>query len=168
MLKFGTITVETGVCDMLRCQSYRQYIMSSGSEKIAACKALWFMADINSKKPIRVPSDIQEKTEIFEDVTGLAFEKFRPLDNFKAEMDFKVLRKDLDTNHHLNNIKSFDYLNEILPECFEYTELEVSYKKNSVYGDRLHVGGAYTNDGAFQAELRDDDGNVVTMCKFYA
>lgn len=54
------------------------------------------------------------------------------------EMDFHVRRSDIDTNGHVNNARYVEWMIEGIPEDltqdYQLSELEVIYKKETMYG----------------------------------
>ena len=62
-------------------------------------------------------------------------------------MNYKVQRRDIDTNKHVNNLIYLDYAYEALPseiyENYNFSNIEIMYKHEAKLGDTLSL--FYTN-----------------------
>ena len=64
-------------------------------------------------------------------------DKFKLPDNLTEKLSYETMKRDLDVNHHVNNIAYLDIASEILSDDLlqDATEIAVVYKKEITYKD---------------------------------
>ena len=80
-----------------------------------------------------------------------------------------VGRRDIDTNHHVNNLHYLDYAVEALPqEVFEHlpATLEIVYRKQILLGTPITCLYQVTDDGRHQVEIRSGQGKDTVHHSF--
>ena len=85
---------------------------------------------------------ILEKVNLPEDVDKNVFnvkmvEKFKEPENDKLADEYTVLKRDIDSNHHVNNLNYLDFAYEVLPENIDFKNVEIMYKNEARLGDIL-------------------------------
>jgi len=135
------IVIETWPSKFERFYANREFnIIGSEGNRLGQACSLWIYLNVDKKRPIRIPAH-------FEQAYGLAEGKrvmedpFKDLPEMTAaqfEMNFHVRRSDIDTNGHVNNTRYVDWMIEGIPEDmtqdYQLFELEVVYKKETMYG----------------------------------
>lgn len=148
---FETITTHTAVKDMKGVISERGTLIEQGGEIVAKAVVAWFMLDTKRMRPIRIPAEIAEKygTYDFSD----DFFNYKKTEISEGEFLYKITvrSKEIDTNNHLNNQKSAELLMDALPEHFDFTDMNLLYKKAAYLGDELEVSRAELENGFFVA-----------------
>ena len=136
---FDSLSVSTAVKHMKGVVSERGTLISQNGELKAKAVAAWFMIDTNRMRPIRIPNEIAEKygTYDFKD-DFFNYKKCTVLETEKA-YSITVRNREIDTNNHLNNQKSAEILMDALPFDFEFTDMNIFYKKAAYLGDELEV-----------------------------
>ena len=78
-------------------------------------------------------------------------------------------RRDIDTNHHVNNIHYLDYALEALPEevlAHLPSTLEVSYRRQILLGTPIRCLYSLTGDGRHQVEIQSGEGDKLVRHAF--
>jgi len=85
---------------------------------IGKAKGLWVFFDIQRRRPIQIPDAIKEKWSFYSEecITHDITKKIEIVDSSDYIKEFKVNRYDVDTNHHVNNIRYLQWLIESIPE----------------------------------------------------
>ena len=73
-------------------------------------------------------------------------------------LTYKIMKRDLDVNHHVNNISFLDIAIEAIPDetILNANEIYITYKKEIEYGDSV---SCYIKDGTVY--LYDEEKNVL-------
>jgi len=78
-------------------------------------------------------------------------------------------RRDIDTNHHVNNIHYLDYALEALPEevlAHLPSTLDVSYRRQILLGTPIRCLYSRTEDGRHQVEIQSGEGDALVRHAF--
>jgi len=152
------VTVKTGVMSIRKYEALRKYEIWQNDECKVIATALWFTVDIKLRKIIPVPQSFIDAFEcIDEEDNGLTYEKLRPNKDLIFLDEFKVSASDIDTNNHLNNVKSVEKMLNLLPDNFEIMEFCIRYRKEIKADECVKIYGSQ-NDKKCCFEIRNDDG----------
>ena len=116
----------------------------STSADIGIATSSWMIIDQKSRRPIRVPVYFDKFSDLERGrVIASNFPRLTDVERCDVERFFQVRRSDLDINRHVNAVRYLDWALEIVPpaiwqEC-ELRELEIAYRAESLYGDRVHA-----------------------------
>lgn len=154
--KFGdTIKIVTWSREMEKFYAYRDYkVYNEQDELICVATSKWVYIDIEKGKIIKVSAEVEE---LYQNEKIYAFpeeeSKFSKLvepETKLSNIEFKIIRSMIDTNHHLHNIYYLDIAKEVLPEEVyrknQFNDFEVMYKKEVKYEDTVKVFYSYEND----------------------
>ena len=159
------VTVKTGIMTIKACESNRGYEVWQDDECKVIATADWFTVNTEKMRITRIPAEcIEGFDRVDEPDNGLPFERFKP----ETEMDIidrrNVEKRDLDTNHHMNNVKSAEIALNYLPEDFNIFELIIRYRKELKCGEEFDVFSK-TIDGGICVELKNSTGDSCVMVK---
>lgn len=123
----------------------------------------WVLFDLKEQKLTRVTDEMLEAYQtlnrsVFD---GEEVTRIRDNDIIEFEKEFEIGKRDIDTNHHLNNARYFDLISEVLPDDLEITEFECAYKKQLKYKDKVKV-----SYGDKMARIKNEDGETCFLVKF--
>ena len=123
----------------------------------------WALFDLKEQKLTRVTDEMQKaydklEKDVFE---GEEKKHLRDNDVVEIEKEFEIGKRDIDTNHHLNNARYFDYILEVLPEDYEVHEFECAYKKQIKYKENIIV-----SYGDNYARIKNENGETCFVVKF--
>jgi acyl-ACP thioesterase len=126
--------------------AYRDFIIRHADGR-EACRATssWLILNLETRRPIRTPEFIRDlpltdQPRVFTQAPS----RLRPPQETVHQVEFPVLRQDIDFNGHINNARYLSWLAEPLPEHVwrhgQLRELEITYRNEGLYGDRIVSG----------------------------
>lgn len=154
---------------------YRDFeVYDDNYNLVAIATTKWVLFNVNTKSISRVTPGINEKyIQVDKKVFPENFnEKLKePLDSSFVS-DYAVQRRDIDTNHHVNNLCYLDYAYEALPlDVFKntsFSNVEIMYKHQATLGDTLSLFYAHTSNDEYVITIKDKlDGKLHAIVKLY-
>lgn len=161
------VTVKTGIMNIKACESNRAYeVWQDGQLKVVAT-ADWFTVNTEKMRIARIPAEcIDAFDKVDEPDNGLPFERFKPETEIDVIDTRMVENRDLDTNHHLNNVKSAEIALNYLPESFCPTEFTVRYRKELKKDEKIDICSKPI-DGGFCYEIKNSEGDSCVMVRVF-
>jgi len=170
-----TLTVNTWSKSMNPLFAYRDIeIYDNNNNLVAISSSKWILFDINKKSLIKIPSEVKDKfpsvdKSIFEEKF---VEKLKEPENSEFIMNYKIQRRDIDTNHHVNNLNYLDYAYEALPENIfsnmSFSNVEIMYKHEAKLGDTISVFYSHTEENQYIITIKDEEKkNLHAIVKLY-
>ena len=155
--------------------SYRDIeIYDSNNKLVAIACSKWLFFDVNKQSISRITPEIKEK---FINVDKSVFEeefveKLKEPEDSSFVYEFKIPRRDIDTNHHVNNLNYLDYAYEALPEnvfsSLKFSNVEIMYKKEAKLRDKISVFYAHTEKDEYFITIKDKERkNIHAIIKLY-
>ncbi len=130
------IIIKTWVNKFDKIYSFREFeVYDESNNLIAIASSKWVLKNHSTKTIVRISPEIVDAYDcvnkcVFED--GLDKKVVIP-DSFDSFFEYIIQRRDIDTNHHVNNLYYIDFAYEALPdEVFKnylFKNVEVFYKK---------------------------------------
>ena len=161
--KLGTpIIVATWPYEIKGIYGLRNFvIMNERREYLVKANSCWFLYDTESGKPVRVRRSDVDAYGAEEPPLPMDYAPRRILlpEGMEEKGRLRVLKHQIDTNHHVNNAQYVDIAREVLPDGFEIGQIRAEYKKAAVLGDELVVKTAKAEDRCV-VSLCGDDGGV--------
>lgn len=138
-------------------------IYDESGELLIVADSSWVLFDLERQRPLKIPEEMTNAYgEISREVFDTSAKKIQEgLDDTADVYEFKIEKRDIDTNNHTNNSKYIEFMLEVVPDDKIITELEVNYKKQTVYNDKLKL---YYNDGL--GVIKDENGDICTVIKY--
>ena len=147
--------VKTGIVKTQRCDVIRKYEIWQNDKCKAVGSAHWFSFDFSKERIVRIPDEIIDAYDcINEDDNNLPILNLRPNSDAKLCGETTITKKYLDTNNHVNNVKSIEIALDYLPDNFNVSEMSVIYQKELHLGDKVLVHTQSTSEG-LAVELRN-------------
>lgn len=164
LVPYETVTVKTGIMKLTKFETYRKYeIWQNGECKVIAT-GLWFTVNTETMK---ISRDTESVFSVFECVTeednNLPCGKLKPLTDADFVGETTVEKRDLDTNNHLNNVKSVEVILNRMPEGFEFSELQVKYRKELKFGEKIRIYTKAEEDGVYSQIHNENDDPCVLI-----
>ena len=169
---FGApVTTETRAYSFKGMRGYRNFRLferTGDEEKLyAIANSEWVYFDFEKMRPIRVP---EEESSGFGEDPKLDMEyKPRRIDIPTSGAVHKppvpVTDTDIDTNHHMNNLRYIERAEVYLPNDAVVKELRVEYVRQARLGDRL-CPDVYYGDGRVTVDLRSDEGEHFCIVEY--
>jgi medium-chain acyl-[acyl-carrier-protein] hydrolase len=166
------IVIKTMPYGFRRFYAYRIFeVFNESGELIAEASSIWFLLDIQKKKPVRIESNMYEVYGIPENCKDmLDVEEILKPENIQEEKVFNVRYSDIDTNKHVNNSKYASWAIEVMPLdiVLNYTlkRIKVTYQKETKYGETVRSKLQINNCGdkaVCNHSIEDKEGNILAL-----
>lgn len=154
---------------------YRDFsVYDENNNLVALASSKWVLFDINKKSITKIPEEFKSRYSYlnkfaFEDKWN---EKIKEPEDSKFVMNYIVQRRDIDTNHHVNNLYYLDYAIEALPEDIynssKFSNVEIMYKHEAKIGDTLSLFYSCNKNNEFIITIKyKDSKNIHTVVKMF-
>lgn len=157
------VTVKTGLSKITRCETYRIYEIWQSGKCVVKASAVWFTVNTEKMRIIRMADEIASALQgSMEEDNNLPCLKLKPSENSEYCDCTTVRKSDLDTNNHMNNVKSAELALGYVPAGNVFSEICIRYKKELKEFDKVEV---YTsrNQLGFDTELRKNGESCVLV-----
>lgn len=141
---------------------------------VAVATSKWILFDVNKQTICKIPIGVKNA---FPDANKSVFngkfnEKLREPENSELALEYKIQRRDIDTNHHVNNLNYLDYAYEALPEDIfinnNFSNVEIMYKHEAKLGDTLLLYYSHTEQNEYIITIKDKESGILhTIIKLY-
>lgn len=155
--------------------SYRDFeIYDTANNLVAIATSKWVLFDVNKNCISKITSDIKEKYICLDKCvfTDKVNERLKEPEDSKFVLNYAIQRRDIDTNHHVNNLYYLDYAYEALPEevyenC-KFSNVEIMYKHEIKLGDTISLFYSHTEKDEHVVTIKDKkDGSIHAIVKLY-
>jgi medium-chain acyl-[acyl-carrier-protein] hydrolase len=131
----------------------REFELNDGAEQpLARASTSWALINISTRRPVKLEGNLPPYPLLARRAVN---DDFAPLPLFPAasvpELTFRVLRADLDLNHHVNNTVFARWALEAVPDEIAtgtLSELEISFRAEALYGETVISRCAIQESGA--------------------
>lgn len=138
------VTIKTWPSSFEKFYSYREFEMYDENNNLVAIAASkWLLFNTETKSIQKITDDMAKKYNCNEKTvfdTPLN-DKLKEPDNYTSTFNYTVQRRDIDTNHHVNNLCYLDFAYNALPDDllqnYKINEIEIMYKKAALYNDDI-------------------------------
>lgn len=164
-----TLHVNTWPRTMSRVTSERDFrITNEQGETICIATSNWILVNLDTGRAARVTPELAAAYDL--DPTPVFPEPLSPipLDDGVETYVGTVLRRDIDSNHHVNNLIYLDYAKQAMPEDVysrPFKELAVRYSRELLLGDVFHCI-YHHQDGCHTVELLSETGTKHAQVTF--
>lgn len=116
-------------------------ILNEKGEVLIIADSSWALFDLVTQKLIRAPQEMINaygaiNSNPFE---GETIERIHDNQVNEIELQVNVGKRDIDTNHHMNNARYMEYVMEVLPEDTIVMEFKSAYRKQVGYGEEINI-----------------------------
>lgn len=162
------ITVKTWPKIFDKLYSYRDFEVYDGNNNlIAIASSKWFAIDTENKKIRKLTPEITEayggttQKEVF----NFTFDKkIEEPQESKLNFTYKIQRRDLDTNNHVNNLNYIDYALETLDDSIynslNFNNLEIIYKKEIKLNETINCFYSF-EDKKHIITIKNNDNSII-------
>lgn len=172
--KFGEkIDITTIPCAFRKFYACRKYYMEDKENKIMDANSIWFLIDIDKRKPIHIPENMYDGfgiTKEDNDITNI--DKIKPMTHVDYEKSFDVRYSDIDTNRHVNNVKYVEWALETVPLetilNYRLYNIKEVYEKETTYGEVIRAATQLIEDGykiVYTHRIYDKDGKELNSAE---
>ncbi|MBU3207518.1 acyl-ACP thioesterase [Clostridium algidicarnis] len=175
--KYGEkVIVKTSAYSLKKFYAFREHeVCDENGNIIGTAKSVWFLIDIEKRKPIRILKSLYKAYNIDEKCNEeLSIDKIKNLTKVDNEESFTIRYSDIDTNRHVNNAKYISWAIEAVPleKVLKYTlkRIKVVYKKETTYGHSI-ISQVQIDDNGDTMDcihkILDDEGKEVTLLETF-
>ena len=142
---------------------------------VAIASSKWFPVDTETKRIKKITPEISDPYG--ETVTKSVFEepfkeKLTVPENLNFNFSYTTQRRDIDTNHHVNNLNYLDYAYQALPEDIyfniNFSNVEIMYKHEAKLGDTISLFYSSTERNEHIITIKDKKGEKLhAIVKLY-
>ena len=161
------ITIKTWARSLEKVYSYRDFeILDSNNNLVAIASSKWLLVDSDTKKITHITEDIVNSYGLNNKaVFNVSLdEKTKVPENNSLNFTYKVQRRDIDTNHHVNNLFYIDFALETIPENIylsnEFNNIEIFYKKEIKYGEIINCYYSF-EDNKHIVTIKSEDNSIL-------
>lgn len=168
------ITIKTWPRILEKFYSYRDFeIYDNNNSLIAIATSKWIMINVKTGKIERITDDILKAygtvdKSVFDKTL---IEKAVEPEYLKLNFKYKIQRRDIDTNGHVNNINYISYAIETLPEEIyeknEFNNIQIHYKKEIKYGEIIKCYYSVKHNKHIVTIKNEDDSILHSIIKLY-
>ncbi len=157
------LSVQTWPRTMEGFFSDRDFALYAEGRLAARGTSHWLLVNVSTGRIARITDQVRGAYELGE---RAMFDTPIP-SNSKSALDARetfstvVTRRDIDTNHHVNNIHYLDYALEALPEEALRDlppTVEIIFRKQILLGASIRCLTSVTEDGKYQVEIQSGQG----------
>ncbi|MCI9627043.1 MAG: hypothetical protein HFI90_09730 [Clostridia bacterium] len=137
------ITVETWSSGIKTIYGYRNFrMLAENGAVLLEAVSVWVYMGWETMRPLRVPP---EKAALFAPQTPAVLPRKLSLPQPSCTapaLTYQVMRRDIDTNLHMNNVKYLELALETLPQSLwkrTPTHLQLQFLHAATYGEQLHI-----------------------------
>lgn len=130
------IIVKSWVRKIDKLYSYRDFeVYDENNKIIAIATSNWIWRNFLEKTIQPISKEVIDSHKIYDKSVfeEIRFKKMKEPENYSNSFEYKILRRDIDTNQHVNNLNYLVFANETLPEDVyknaNFSEVEIQYKK---------------------------------------
>lgn len=129
----------------------REFELTDGSETpVISASTSWMLLNLETRRPVRVDEHLPDLPIDTLRMVEDRFTSLPELSEFSCELPFRVRHGDVDLNKHVNNVVYVDWALETLPPekigKLRPTSVEISYRAESYYGDRIFSRSLFTDE----------------------
>lgn len=145
------LTVKTWANFFNKIYSLREFEVYCNGELIAQASSKWVFVDAKNHTIHKITDDI---ISIYEPVEKRLFEtelneRIKLPSNLDEAYKYTIMKRDLDANHHVNNLCFLDIAIEALPDNVideDFNNISIIYKKEMLYKDTITCYYEFKND----------------------
>jgi acyl-ACP thioesterase len=171
---FGeVISVTTEPIGFKKFYGLRKYIIKDEKENIIGeALALFFLIDIEKRRPIRIHKEQYEFYGVDGDVDyDISMDKIEKNDEGQYNKQFNIRYSDIDSNNHVNNVKYVEWAIEAVPlniiNDYVIKRIKVTYEKETTYGNKVSVSATVKEIDDVNLKsyhtIRNSDGSQLTL-----
>jgi len=162
------VRVETSVYKSTPAIGYRNtFICTLDGEPIVRCWNAGPFVNRDTAQLVNLPKEVakslvlEPKREMTYLPRKIKLPEVEPVEHEPVH----VMRSDIDTNHHMNNVQHVRIANEYVPDDFACKNMRVEYKAQAWRGQALRPL-VYTEQDRIVVDLALDDGSPCAVVEF--
>jgi acyl-ACP thioesterase len=147
-------------------------IKDENDNLIGEALALFFLIDIEKRRPVRIQKEQYDMYGVDGDVDyDIGMDKIEKVNEVQYHKQFRIRYSDIDSNNHVNNVKYFEWAIEAIPldiiNNYTLRRIKVTFEKETTYGDVISsdatIKEVNINNLKSYHIIRNNDGTEVTL-----
>lgn len=169
-----TITAKTWGRNSSKFYTYRDFeVFDKNNNLLAIATSKWTLIDVKNLSLTKITDEIIsgykiEEKKVFENEPEP--NKLLIPENVISSLDYVVRRKDIDINHHVNNISYLDIAYEVLPEDIYnniiFDSFEIMYKKETKLGETIKCFYSKIENSHYVVMKTEDEKCIHCVIRF--
>ncbi len=162
-----TLYIKTWPRSFSKAISYREFeIYDSNNNLICIATSKWALTNYTTHSLERIPEEMTTAYGIVDKSVfkNISYEKFKEPASSELTYEYTIQRRDIDTNHHVNNLCYLDFAFETLPEkiynSLNINNVEILYKKEIKYKDTIKCFYSYT-DNKHVITIKNENSSII-------
>lgn len=158
-----TIHVKTWPRSMSKVTSCREFeVYNKNGKLIAIASTKWVMIHVSTHTVAKITPEIEKAYGIVtKSVFNEEIKKLSIPEKIDNSFFYTIQRRDIDTNHHVNNLKYFEIALESIPEeiyrNFSYSNLDIMYKNECKLGNTVICDFSQISNDEYCVVIRSSD-----------
>ncbi len=161
------IHIKTWPSKMDLASCFRDYeIYDEKGNVLAIATSKWVLFNIRTGHISKILPEVASKFA----VNGLRvfdseIEKLKEPISYESTFSYNILRRDIDTNHHVNNLNYINFALESLPldvyNSINFSSIEIMYKKQCIFGNLITCYYHKETEQEHIVTIKSSDGNLL-------
>ena len=165
------LKVKTWARKFEKVSSWRDFEVYDNEENLICIGTTqWVLIDIKKQRPAKITEEMANKYEVNrksvfeEEIAGRLNEE----ENMQKVYEYKASRRDIDANHHVNNVVYLELAYDALPQNLEmdFENFEIYYKKQIKQEDIISIYHKYENNVHTVSIKSKDEKDLHAILKF--
>jgi len=171
LMNDGCIKIQSESKGLSKINFIRDFdIFDKNDEKIGYATSSWILANLSTGGILKAEEVFPNRFEpIDKNSLRSTFPKIPAPAVITSSKEFTASYYDIDINSHVNNAIYIGWANEVLPfDILQNTrteELEIQYKQQVKYGEKVIVKAEETEQNNFIISLNKEDGTIVCLIR---
>lgn len=168
-----TISLTTQAIGFKKFYGLRKYeIKDSQGTLIGEALALFFLIDIDKRRPMRIQKEQYEFYGVDNDLeNNISMEDIEKVKEEEFIKEFQIRYSDIDSNNHVNNVKYIEWAIEAVPleiiKGYELKRIKVLFSKETTYGKTITstatIRQVEDNNLKTYHKIKNDEGIEITF-----
>lgn len=150
----------------------KYFIRDEDNNLIGEAQALFFLIDIQKRRPMRIQQEQYDIYGVDGDVDyDISMDRLERIEEEDYRKEFRIRYSDIDSNNHVNNVKYVEWAIEAVPldvvNNYILKRIKVTFEKETKYGDSVSSAAAVKeiNENNLKSyhTIRNGEGNIVTL-----
>ena len=148
---------------------YRDFeVFDENNNLIAIATTKWVLFDLNTNS---ISKDFEKVKKNYSCVDKSVFsenfsERLLVPENETFVKEYTVLKRDIDTNHHVNNLNYLDFAFEVV-DVNDFNNVEIMYKHEAKLGETLNLFYSKIDNSTYITIKSIDNSKVHCVIKIY-
>lgn len=166
------VKVKTWARKFEKISSWRDFEVYDKEENLICIGTTqWVLIDVKKQRPAKITDEMAQKYKLFE---KSVFEeepkgKLREQENMQKIYEYIAVRRDIDANHHVNNVVYLELAYNALPQDIkmDFKNVEIYYKKQIKIGEEISIYANQENNVHTVCIKSKDEKDLHAILKFY-